>query len=38
MKEELKENLVEIINNISENEHINKIERMIKIILKKRRY
>jgi len=32
----VKENLVEIINNISENEHINKIERMIKIILKKK--
>lgn len=35
-KEELKENLVEIINNINENEHINKMERMIRIVLNKK--
>ena len=35
-KEELKENLVEIINNINEDEHINKMERMIRIVLNKK--
>lgn len=33
--EELKKNLVEIIDNIEGEEYLNKIERMIKIILKK---
>ena len=34
-KEELKKNLMEIIDNIEGEEHLNKVERMIKIILKK---
>ena len=35
-KEELKENLVEIIDNIEGDKYLNKIERMVKFILKKR--
>ena len=34
-KEELKENLIEIIDNIEGDEYLNKIERMVKFIFKK---
>ena len=34
-KEELKENLIEIIDNIEGDEYLNKIERIVKFILKK---